>query len=99
MNTLFDQEEKYSWTFMYLGADISDASYAKSYGFGNRLYTTKKSLNKTYDMINSSLNCYRSAVGSTELKNATFALNLQETIGALNADYEAETGQKITNND
>ena len=93
------QEEKYSWSFMYLGADISDASYAKSYGFDNRLYSTKKSLHKTYDMINTSLNCYRSAVGSTEIKNAAFALNLQESIDVLNADYETETGQKITNND
>lgn len=93
------QEEKYSWSFMYLGADISDASYAKSYGFDNRLYSTKKSLHKTYDMINTSLNCYRSAVGSTDIKNAAFALNLQESIDALNADYESETGQKITNND
>lgn len=93
------QEEKYSWSFMYLGADISDASYAKSYGFDNRLYSTKKSLHKTYDMINTSLNCYRSVTGSTEIKNAAFALNLQESIDALNADYESETGQKITNND
>lgn len=93
------QEEKYSWSFMYLGADISDASYAKSYGFDNRLYSTKKSLHKTYDMINTSLNCYRSVTGSTEIKNAAFALNLQESIDALNADYETETGQKITNND
>ena len=93
------QEEKYNWSFMYLGADISDASYAKSYGFDNRLYSTKKSLHKTYDMINTSLNCYRSAVGSTEFKNAAFALNLQESIDTLNADYESETGQKITNND
>lgn len=93
------QEEKYNWSFMYLGADISDASYAKSYGFDNRLYSTKKSLHKTYDMINTSLNCYRSVTGSTEIKNAAFALNLQESIDALNADYESETGQKITNND
>ena len=93
------QEEKYNWSFMYLGADISDASYAKSYGFDNRLYSTKKSLHKTYDMINTSLNCYRSVTGSTEIKNAAFTLNLQESIDALNADYESETGQKITNND
>lgn len=93
------QEEKYNWSFMYLGADISDASYAKGYGFEHRLYSSKKSLHKTYDMINTSLNCYRSSVGSAEVKNAAFALNLQESINALNADYETETGQKITNND
>ena len=92
------QEEKYSWSFMYLGADITDASYAKSYGFGNRLYSTKKSLHKTYDMINCSLNCYRGAVGSTEFKNASFEHNLQESITTLNDEYEKEIGKKITNN-
>jgi hypothetical protein len=84
---------------MYLGADITDASYAKSYGFGNRLYSTKKNLSKSYDMINTSLNCYRSAVGSTEIKNTAFALNLQESIDSLNDAYEKEIGKKITNND
>ena len=93
------QEEKYSWTFMYLGADISDASYAKSYGFDNRLYSSKKSLHKSYDMINTSLNCYRSAVGSTDEKNSVFAMNLSSAINDLNEDYEIETGNKITNND
>jgi hypothetical protein len=93
------QEEKYSWSFMYLGTDITDASYAKSYGFDNRLYTSKKSLSKSYDMLNTSINCYRSVTGSTEFKNATFALNLQESIDTLNNAYENEIGQKITNND
>ena len=93
------QEEKYSWSFMYLGADISDASYAKSYGFGNRLYSSKKSLSKSYDMINTSLNCYRTAVGNTFEKNTTFEMNLSSAISNLNEDYEKETGQKIANND
>ena len=93
------QEEKYSWSFMYLGTDNTDASYAKSYGFDNRLYTSKKSLSKSYDMLNTSINCYRSVTGSTEFKNAAFALNLQESIDTLNNAYENEIGQKITNND
>ena len=89
------QEEKYSWSFMYLGT----ASYAKSYGFNSRLYSTKKSLHKTYDMINTSINRYRSSVGSTDIKNAAFALNLQESIDSLNDAYEKEIGKKIINND
>ena len=93
------QEEKYSWSFMYLGTDITDASYAKSYGFNSRLYSNKKSLHKTYDMINTSINCYRSSVGSTDSKNAAFALNLQESIDSLNDAYEKEIGKKIINND
>lgn len=93
------QEEKYSWSFMYLGTDITDASYAKSYGFDNRLYSSKKSLSKSYDMINTSLNCYRTAVGSTGDKDVLFAMNLSSAINDLNEDYEKEIGQKITNND
>ena len=93
------QEEKYSWSFMYLGTDITDASYAKSYGFGNRLYSSKKNLSKSYDMINTSLNCYRMAVGSTRDKDTLFAMNLSSAINDLNEDYEKEIGKKITNND
>lgn len=98
-NMIKHQEEKYSWSFMYLGTDITDASYAKSYGFDNRLYSSKKSISKSYDMINTSLNCYRTTTGSTAFKNDVFAINLASSIDTLNEDYEKEIGQKITNND
>lgn len=94
------QEEKYNWTFLYLGADINDASDAKLYGFDTRLFSTKKSLNKTYDIINTSLCSYRkSTAGSAEARYSDFALSLNSSVETANAEYEAETGNKIENND
>lgn len=91
------QEEKYNWTFMYLGADISDGAYAQSYGFGTRLYSTKKSLSKSYDMINCVTANYRNFTGSTADRYDNFCLNISSSVASLNEDYEAETGNKITN--
>ncbi len=93
------QEEKYNWTFMYLGADISDGAYAQSYGFGTRLYSTKKSIGNSYDMINCVTASYRSFTGSTEDRNNNFMVNISSAVASLNEDYETETGNKITNND
>ena len=93
------QEEKYNWTFMYLGADISDGAYAQSYGFGTRLYSSKKSLSKSYDMINCVTANYRNFTGSTADRYDNFCLNISSSVASLNEDYEAETGNKITNND
>lgn len=93
------QEEKYNWTFMYLGADISDGAYAHSYGFGTRLYSSKKSLSKSYDMINCVTANYRNFTGSTADRYDNFCLNISSSVASLNEDYEAETGNKITNND
>lgn len=91
------QEEKYNWTFMYLGADISDGAYAQSYGFGTRLYSSKKSLTKSYDMINCVTANYRNFTGSTADRYDNFRLNISSSVASLNEDYEAETGNKITN--
>ena len=93
------QEEKYNWTFMYLGADISDGAYAQSYGFGTRLYSSKKSLGNSYDMINCVTASYRNFAGSTEDRNNNFMVSINSAVASLNEDYEAETGNKITNND
>ena len=93
------QEEKYNWTFMYLGADISDGAYAQSYGFGTRLYSSKKSLGNSYDMINCVTASYRNFTGSTADRNTNFMVNISSAVASLNEDYETETGNKITNND
>lgn len=91
------QEEKYNWTFMYLGADISDGAYAQSYGFGTRLYSTKKSIGNSYDVINCVTANYRSFIGSTAERNDDFMVNISSAVANINENYEDETGTKITN--
>lgn len=95
------QEEKYNWTFMYLGADINDASYAKSYGFRTRAYSTKGSLDNVYDVLNTSLTNYRNLDInlSYDAKCMAFSENIDTLTTSVNSLYESETGNKITNND
>ena len=95
------QEEKYNWSFLYLGTDISDASYAKSYGFSNRAFTTKASasMDNVYTTLNASIGNYRCTTGSTEVRNTLFLSSIDCDIKSLNEAYEAETGTQIANND
>lgn len=95
------QEEKYNWTFLYLGTDISDATYAKSYGFSNRAFTTKvsASMDNVYGTLSRSLSCYRTTVGSTDDRYNIWESSLACDIVEMNENYETETGNKITNND
>ena len=93
------QEEKYNWTFMYLGADISDGAYAQSYGFTTRAYSSKKSIGHSYDMINCLTANYRSCLGTIEDRNTYFNTAIDSAVASLNENYETETGNKITNND
>lgn len=93
------QEEKYSWTFLYLGTDITDATAAKDYGFVNRGYSSRSNIGESYDFVNTSLNSYRCTAGDAEVKAMAFATTLNDGLLAMNKSYEDETGLKIENND
>ncbi len=93
------QEEKYSWTFLYLGTDITDATAAKDYGFVNRGYSSRSNISESYDLVNSSLCSYRCTVGDSDVKTMAFAATLTGDLSAMNTKYENESGVKIENND
>ena len=93
------QETKYSWTFLYLGTDISDAKAAKDYGFATRGYSSRGNLDGSYELINASLCSYRTTVGDTAVKTMAFADTLNLGLDSMNAQYENEIGKKIDNND
>lgn len=93
------QEEKYSWTFLYLGTDITDATAAKDYGFANRGYSSRSNIGESYDLVNSSLCSYRCTVGDSDAKTMAFAATLTGDLSAMNTKYEKESGVKIENND
>lgn len=93
------QEDKYSWTFLYLGTDITDASAAKDYGFVNRGYSSRSNIAESYDLVNSSLCSYRTTAGDATVKAMAFAATLSTDLSAMNSNYENETGVKIENNE
>lgn len=88
------QEEKYSWTFMFIGADISTFKDADSLNIKLRSVTTKENLFKNYEMINCGASLYRScAPSSAGVTMDSFLCNASNT---LTTEYEKETGNKLS---
>ena len=92
------QEEKYNWTFMYLGTDITDASTAKSYGFKNRGYSSKANVSSNYDVVNTALYTYRTISGSSLTKSLAMSSAIAEECDAITTNFEFTNGKKVDNN-
>lgn len=93
-----EQTEKYSWDFIYLGNDLSDAKDANDIGIKYRGFTTKKKFYNNYDVISTGVTAYRCAAS---VADASLALNksITESMNYLNAEYLADTGIDLTNSE
>ena len=93
-----EQTEKYSWDFIYLGNDLSDAKDANDIGIRYRGFTTKKKFYNNYDVISTGITAYRCAAS---VADASLALNksITESMNYLNAEYLADTGIDLTNSE
>ena len=89
------QEDKYNWTFLYIGTDISNTNDADRIGIGRKFATTRNKMSKSYDTINSVVGCYRMTSGDAAFKAATMDSFLSAEITANNAEYKADTGIDI----
>lgn len=94
-NKIKEMETEFGWSFVYLGADLSNVKDAETLGIKSRGFSTKKSMMSNYDVINTTVNCFRSASGSTRMKCATMDSCLSTEMNVLNAEYSAETGINI----
>jgi uncharacterized protein YegL len=86
------QEDKYNWTFVYMGSDLTDAKDANSLGFTSRSYSSKDDYFKNYEVINDTVKLYRTTLGSVETKMAVANDFLCTSLNALTEEYAAETG-------
>ena len=86
------QEDKYNWSFIYMGSDLTDAHDANSLGLSTKFYASKANYAANYDVINVALSSYRSMTGSSAFKSQ--ALNEALTTAAVDAtvEYAKETG-------
>lgn len=87
------QTDKYSWTFMYLGADITTSNIADSLGVKFRGYSTKKNLDSNYAMLNNVITNTRSVAAA----DAVFAMDAEVSnyAKAINDSFAEETGIKL----
>lgn len=89
------QQDKYSWNFVFLGADLTNVEDAIDLGIKTRGITTKASLGKTYDIVNYALSLYRNINGTKEQKLATMDAYLCSSVDTMNDDYQKATGIKV----
>lgn len=89
------QTEKYDWTFVYMGMDISNAKAANSLGIANRSFSTKSSshLMSNYANISDATTCYR--VATSDMADLAFTTSLDASLTAMTQDFEETTGIKI----
>ena len=91
------QEDKYSWTSLYIGTDISNTRDADRIGIERKFATTRAKMYKGYDTINSVVSCYRNTLGDAHTKGVAMFNALEAEITTNNAEYLADTGVKIDN--
>lgn len=86
------QEEKYNWSFVYMGSDVSSLDDAKELGISLRSISSKGNITKNYDNISAYASSYRLAKTSLDASNALMTMKCE-----LQSDterYTAENGLK-----
>ena len=94
-----EQTEKYSWTFIYQGTDITTTKAADDLGFTIRSFGSRKKFAKNYDMINCAATAYRSAVNTGQtlaFASATLDSVLLKEATDNTKDFESEIGTKLS---
>lgn len=89
------QQDKYSWNFVFLGADLNNVKDAIDLGIATRGVTTKSTLGKSYDIINSSISLYRNTSGTKDQKLNTVNTYLSNSVDTMNDAYRKATGINI----
>jgi uncharacterized protein YegL len=91
------QTEKYNWTFVYMGMDITNKQTAENLGINNRSFTSKnsESLYKNYSNISNSAACYRCCSVDAATANATMDSYLSSELKKDTTNYESSLGIKI----
>lgn len=83
------QTDKYNWTFMYLGADITTSQIADSMGIKYRGFSSKIKLGNSYEGFNTVLSSVRCGATLDSVANDYSEL--------LNAEFEKDCGIKLKN--
>lgn len=89
------QTEKYNWTFVYMGMDITSAKCADNLGINNRSFSSKSSVDtyKNYDNISSAVKSYR--MSEAKYADETMCMSLCSALSEMTNSYEAKVGIKI----
>ena len=84
------QTDKYGWTFVYLGANITDATEAREMGFENTGYISKKKMGKAFGLVNGVAYCFRARKNDEDAD-----VFLDKELADMTAEFEQESGVEI----
>lgn len=94
-NMIQHQTEKYNWTFVYMGMDITSKNTADGLGIFNRSFSSKSSsdMYKNYDNISASVCYYR--MSDATIANDVLCESLTSSLNEMTHTYEAKTGLNL----
>ena len=84
------QEDKYNWTFVYMGSDLSNADDANSLGISTRCFASKSDYISNYSIINDSISAYRTTAGDAMFKTLAFTTTLNASCNEATEKYAQE---------
>ena len=90
-----EMETEFGWSFVYLGADLTNVNDADTLGIKFRGVSTKSAMMSNYDVVNAAVSVFRNTAGDSQIKYATMDMVMNDAIETLNKDYETSTGIKI----
>ena len=90
-----EMETEFGWSFVYLGADLTNVNDASSLGIKTRGVSTKGAMMSNYDVVNTAVSAFRGATGDSQVKYATMDEVMGNAVETLNLNYETSTGIKI----
>ena len=90
-----EMETEFSWSFVYLGADLTNVNDADTLGIKFRGVSTKSAMMSNYDVVNTAVSAFRDTVGDSKVRYAAMNMAMGNAVETLNANYETSTGIKI----
>ena len=90
-----EMETEFGWSFVYLGADLTNVNDAISLDIKTRGVSTKDAIMSNYDAVSASVSAFRNTTGDSQVKYATMDMVINDAVETLNANYETSTDIKI----
>ena len=90
-----EMETEFGWSFVYLGADLTNVNDADTLGIKFRGVSTKSAMMSNYDMVNTAVSAFRDTVGDSQVRYAAMNMAMGNAVETLNMNYETSTGIKI----
>lgn len=88
------QEDKYSWSFIYMGTDLSNMDDVNNLGIKMSSFSTRGDFHKNYSVVNEATKIFRCAKSTSEAY-ATMDSWLECETSKMSNEYETKTGIKL----